>query len=113
MGLCSDNAPALTMPGRKTLPDPFTLVIFGASGDLTRRKLVPAVYSLCCEGLLPDRFDVVGFARRDKTDASFRAEMRDAVNTFSRARPVSDEAWSSFSKSLHSVSYTHLTLPTN
>ncbi|MFN2374945.1 MAG: hypothetical protein ABR538_00285, partial [Candidatus Binatia bacterium] len=51
---------------------PCTLVLFGASGDLTKRKLIPALYNLVREGLLPDEFAVVGFARRDTTTQDFR-----------------------------------------
>ena len=83
------------------VPDPFTLVIFGASGDLTRRKLIPAVYSLFCEGLLPERFSVVGFARSEKTDDGFRDDMHDAVRTFSRSQPADDAHWGEFAANLH------------
>jgi glucose-6-phosphate 1-dehydrogenase len=72
---------------------PCTLVIFGASGDLTKRKLVPAVYALAHDGLLPDRFAVIGVARREKTHAAFREEMRAGVGQFSRYRPLKAEAW--------------------
>ena len=51
---------------------PCTIVILGAAGDLTRRKLLPAIYNLDLDGLLPERFAVMGFARRDLDDASFR-----------------------------------------
>ncbi len=81
-------------------PEPFTLVVFGASGDLTRRKLVPAVYSLFRDGQLPERFAVVGFARRDKTDESFRNEMREAVDTFARVKPANGDEWGRFAARL-------------
>lgn len=54
---------------------PCNIVIVGASGDLTKKKLIPALFSLYCNGLLPDDFRVVGFARSQKTDAEFRAQM--------------------------------------
>jgi len=88
-------------PNAKNLPDPFTLVIFGASGDLTRRKLIPAVYALFSEGMLPEHFSVVGFARRDKTDDDFRAEMHSAVKQFSRIRPMDEETWARFARRLY------------
>ena len=81
--------------------DPFTLIVFGASGDLTRRKLVPAVYHLFREGLLPGDFAFVGFARREKSDDSFRDEMHRAVQEFSRVKPVDDELWRRFAPKLH------------
>jgi len=82
-------------------PEPFTLVIFGASGDLTRRKLIPAVYSLFRGGLLPERFSVVGFARREMSDDAFRDEMRQGVAAFSRNGLCDDECWRRFAASLH------------
>ncbi|MCX7592024.1 MAG: glucose-6-phosphate dehydrogenase [Kiritimatiellae bacterium] len=60
-------------------PDPFTFVIFGASGDLASRKLVPALYALYRTGVLPDEFEIVGHARTPMTDEQFRAKMRDAT----------------------------------
>jgi glucose-6-phosphate 1-dehydrogenase len=81
-------------------PDPFTLVIFGASGDLTRRKLVPAVYSLFREGLLPESFAIVGFARREKSDDVFRTEMREAVTSFARRGLCDDACWERFASRL-------------
>ena len=72
------------------------LVIFGATGDLTSRKLLPAVYNLAREGLLPAHFACVGFARRNKTNEEFRNEMFDAVNQFSRSKPIDKELWNTF-----------------
>ncbi len=68
--------------------DACAVVIFGASGDLTRRKLMPALYNLAASRLLPGGFAVVGVARREKTDEAFRSEMREAVAAFSRRKPV-------------------------
>jgi len=73
-------------------------VIFGASGDLTSRKLIPALYHLFKEKLLPPLFRVVGFARREKTDASWRAELRTALDHFSRTKPVDEKVWSEFAE---------------
>jgi glucose-6-phosphate 1-dehydrogenase len=65
-------------------PDPCALVIFGASGDLTRRKLFPALYSLALRGLLPEHFAVVGVARTEESDDDFRERMKRAVQEFGR-----------------------------
>ena len=81
-------------------PEPCVMVIFGATGDLTHRKLIPALYNLALEGFLPPGFSVVGFARRPKSDEQFREEMRAAVNQFSRRRPVDDSVWESFARGL-------------
>lgn len=78
------------------IAEPCILVIFGATGDLTARKLVPALYNLAREGQLPQHFACVGFARRDKSHDDFRKEMHDAVNEFSRVTPVDEQIWSSF-----------------
>ncbi len=80
-------------------PQPCTVVIFGASGDLTYRKLIPALYNLAADGDLPSALTVVGFARREKTDEQFRAELEDAAKKFSR-QTVKDELWKHFADSI-------------
>src|SRR6476620_10850046 len=76
-------------------PAPCAMVIFGASGDLTKRKLIPALYVLALERLLPAGFSVIGVARHDMDDESFRSTMKDAVNEFSRRQPLDEDAWAS------------------
>jgi glucose-6-phosphate 1-dehydrogenase len=78
--------------------DSCVLVIFGATGDLTHRKLVPALYSLSHQRLLPPQFALVGFARRDWNDESFREHMRGAVEEFGRG--AQGGVWESFADSL-------------
>jgi len=73
-------------------PDPCALVIFGASGDLTKRKLFPALYSLALRRLLPERFGVVGVARTEETDDDFREAMKAAVQEFGRD-DFREETW--------------------
>jgi len=77
-------------------PDPCALVLFGATGDLTRRKLIPALYSLATQDVLPERFAIVAFARRPKDDASFREDLRQAVREFVPSLPADGEAWDRF-----------------
>src|ERR1700753_1618008 len=79
------------------------LVIFGATGDLTARKLIPALYNLAREGQLPGHFACVGFARRSKTHDQFRDEMLEAVNRFSRSKPVDPQLWKTFREQLFYV----------
>jgi glucose-6-phosphate 1-dehydrogenase len=86
-------------PGRPPRPEPFTLVIFGATGDLTHRKLVPAVYRLFAQGLLPDDFRVIGFARRDKSDDDWRGELRDAMARLA-GQEVRDDDWNTFARNV-------------
>ncbi|MFI5333770.1 MAG: glucose-6-phosphate dehydrogenase [Chlamydiales bacterium] len=76
--------------------DPCIVVIFGATGDLTARKVMPALYNLTREGELPPQFACVGFARREKTHEQFREEMRDAINAHSRVKPIDESVWSTF-----------------
>jgi glucose-6-phosphate 1-dehydrogenase len=66
---------------------PTSFVIFGATGDLAKRKLLPAIYNLAHDGALPERFNLVGVARREKTNDEYRAECEDAIRRFSRRRP--------------------------
>ena len=66
---------------------PTTLVIFGATGDLARRKLLPAIYNLAHEGALPERFSLIGVSRRDMPDGEFRSFAHDAIEEFSRRTP--------------------------
>jgi glucose-6-phosphate 1-dehydrogenase len=76
--------------------DPCSIVIFGASGDLTARKLIPALYHLCKEKQMPSDFRIIGFARREKSDDSWRSELRQALTQFSRTKPVDDKVWHDF-----------------
>src|SRR5579872_5235617 len=97
------NSPAPAEGGnsdRKNV-DGCTIVIFGASGDLTARKLIPALYQLYKEKQMPPSFKVVGFARREKTDASWRQELRTALDQFSRTKPVDEKVWSAFAQNIH------------
>ena len=66
----------------RAVPQPCSIVIFGATGDLTHRKLVPALYNLAAEGELPPAVAVIGFARRPKDDSQFRQELEEATRNF-------------------------------
>ena len=78
--------------GIRRTPDPCALVVFGASGDLTKRKLFPALYSLAYRRLLPENFAVVGVSRSEETDEEFKERMKEAVQEFGRD-PFRDDAW--------------------
>jgi glucose-6-phosphate 1-dehydrogenase len=82
--------------------DPQAVVIFGASGDLTRRKLLPAFYHLFVEGLLPHGFAIVGYARSEMTDEEFRDRARKSIEDYARVDP-SGEEWAEFEKHLSYV----------
>jgi glucose-6-phosphate 1-dehydrogenase len=76
--------------------EPATIIIFGASGDLTRRKLIPALHSLGCEGLLPKTVRVLGVARSQLTDDAFRDLLYEGVTEYSRLTPGICALWPSF-----------------
>jgi len=82
--------------------DDITVLIFGASGDLTSRKLIPALYRLYKDGFLSDKSLVVGVARRPKTDESFRAELLAAASDYARDG-MDLESWTRFAERLHYV----------
>src|SRR5436190_13145451 len=83
-------------------PQPVTLVIFGGAGDLTHRKLLPALYNLAVDKLLPEAFAIVGVGRKDFDDNSYRDFAKDGVTQFSR-RPIDPAAWDAFARHLFFV----------
>ncbi len=80
--------------------DSCVLVIFGASGDLTKRKLVPALWSMFQGRVLPEPFAVIGVARSEMTDEQFRSRMREAITDFARVQPPSEKVWDRFAQAL-------------
>lgn len=81
--------------GRSFVPEPCTVVIFGGSGDLARRKLVPAVYNLLLDGVLPANYAVLGLGRKAMGDAEFRASCREGIVKYSRQH-IDEARWSAF-----------------
>jgi glucose-6-phosphate 1-dehydrogenase len=86
---------------RKT-PDPCALVIFGASGDLTHKKLMPALYALMVRRLLPPRFAIVGVARTEGTDDEFRNDMKEAVQKHARDE-YREDVWNELAANMHYI----------
>src|SRR5262245_11084800 len=84
---------------RTLAPQPCALVIFGGSGDLSRRKLLPGLYNLAVDGLLPGRFATNGFSKNAMTDEAFRTVAHEGTTKFSR-REVDEQAWTTFSRCL-------------
>ena len=82
---------------------PSSLVIFGVTGDLSRKKLMPAVYDLANRGLLPPGFALVGFARRDWQDQDFGAQVKESVKQYART-PWSEEVWEQLATGIRFVS---------
>ena len=83
-------------------PPPQTLIVFGASGDLARRKLFPALYDLAYEGLMPERYAIVGSGGSHLDDAVFRERARGGIEEFSRHR-LDDGRWQAFARGLSYV----------
>lgn len=81
---------------------PSSLVIFGVTGDLSRKKLMPAVYDLANRGLLPPGFALVGFARRDWEDQDFAQVVHDAVQQYART-PFDEDVWKQLSEGIRFV----------
>jgi len=101
IGLGSPTLPAPTHDDVRLqrTPAPAVIVIFGATGDLTARKLLPGLYSLAVQQLIPPETAIVGAARTEMTDDAFRAIMREGVEKHSRI-PVDDEIWEGFARRL-------------
>ena len=87
----------------KSAAQPATIIIFGASGDLTRRKLVPAVHSLKCEDLLPADSQVVGVARSPLSDDAFRYRLLGGVEAYARHKPSLCKLWPAYEDRLSYV----------
>ena len=85
-------------------PQPCALVIFGASGDLAARKIVPALYNLALARHLPAAFAVIGAARADLSAEQFREALQAALVQFSRTKPINEDVWRSFAETIHYVS---------
>lgn len=79
---------------------PTIMVIFGASGDLTARKLIPGLFNLALDSLLPSEFHLIGYSRKPIQDDEFRTLARESIDTFSR-RPIDDDLWKKTERGLH------------
>ena len=84
-----------------TTADPCTVILFGASGDLAKRKVIPAMYDLAQHNSLGERYAIVGFARTPMTDESFRTTVGEAAKTISEVGPIEPARWNEFSSNLY------------
>ncbi len=80
---------------------PCAVVLFGASGDLAKRKILPAIYELAREKLLSDKFALIGYARTEMSDDQYRKQIRDALDKFARTKPVDEQVWNRMSSALY------------
>jgi glucose-6-phosphate 1-dehydrogenase len=90
------------MTTEPNLSEPCALVLFGATGDLMRRKLVPALYNLLVDDLLPERFAIVAVARKEVDRNELLARLRDSAERYSR-RAIDDEAWARLAGAISTV----------
>src|SRR4051794_11492628 len=97
-----DENPLLEGLQLRRTPDPCALVIFGASGDLTHKKLMPALYALMLRRLLPPRFAIVGVARTEQDDDSFREDMKQSVQKHARDE-FREDVWKELAESMHYI----------
>jgi glucose-6-phosphate 1-dehydrogenase len=100
----ADAAAAAYAGGADRISDPCTVVFFGASGDLVKRMLMPAMYNLRLGNILPQSYAIIGVSRGELGNDEFRTQMRASINQFSRSGPAEDAAWSEFSQRLSYVS---------
>ncbi len=85
---------------KEKIPDPCIMVIFGASGDLTKRMLIPSLFKLYAENFLHKNFTVLGFARKEMDDESFRNSMSEGIDEFLEGESFSKKTWEQFQKNL-------------
>ena len=99
-----DRVEAALYLGPETPADPCLLVIFGGSGDLTRRLLVPALYNLACDGQLSERFAVIGVAMDELTTESFRVRMNEGIEQFKTRDALDKKVFDRLVERFHYVS---------
>ena len=81
--------------------EPCTVVLFGASGDLAKRKVIPAMYDLATHNALGPRYAIVGFARTNMSEDAFRAGLGEAAKTISEVGPINPKQWDAFASNLY------------
>ena len=92
------------IPDQGLVPEDHVIVVFGANGDLARRKVLPALFHLTQAGLMPERFRVIGSSRSEMSDDDFKAFARAAINEFCRCE-ATDGSWKEFSEKLSYISH--------
>src|SRR5271154_3121418 len=97
--MAAQNQPS----GYGNVVEPCTVVLFGASGDLAKRKVIPAMFDLAIHKALGARYGIIGFSRTAMTDESFRAAIGEAAKTISEVGPIDPDKWSAFAANLHYV----------
>ena len=85
------------------MPEPCIMVIFGASGDLTKRMLIPSLYELFLDDLLPENFTVVGYSRKEMDTASFQEMLKEGIKEFGTEGSFNEEKWEKFKKNIYYI----------
>jgi glucose-6-phosphate 1-dehydrogenase len=98
------RTPGENAPDVSPTSEPCVMLIFGASGDLTKRLLVPALYNLACDGLLADNFAVLGTANAPWTDESFREYLSTEIKKFHTRKEFDQAVWDKLIKKFHYIS---------
>ena len=101
-----DENPLRAGVASNRISDPCSIVFFGASGDLMKRMLLPAMYNLRLGDIMPSNFGIIGFSRSELTNEEFRDEMKKSVDEFSRSGPARDPLWPDFASKLSYVAGT-------
>src|ERR1700746_1634147 len=91
----------VAISGNSGVRDPVTVVLFGASGDLAKRKVIPAMFDLALHNGLGPSYAIVGFARTPMNDESFRNSIGEAAKTMSELGPIDPKKWDDFASNLH------------
>lgn len=111
MGISTTHIETETPSGQAIVQErnvkPCALIIFGSTGDLAKRKLVPALYNLLKEDLLPDEFELVGVGRSSPDEGAFRAMHKESTGKFSRTKPLDEAVWSKLESKIHYVQGDH------
>ena len=97
------SAPACEIVREKFDIEPFTMVIFGGTGDLSQRKLLPTLFHLCIDQNLPDNFAVIGFASSDRSDEDYRELVKNAIIKYGED-DIDNECWERFNKHIYYIS---------
>src|ERR1700719_3713630 len=95
----ADASPANS--GNSGVSEPVTVVLFGASGDLAKRKVIPAMYDLAIHNSLGPRYAIVGFARTTMSDENFRSASGEAAKSISEVGPIDAKKWQEFGANLY------------
>ena len=103
MSESNSSANCCDLAGNAQKPEDAVIVIFGATGDLARRKIFPALYNLERMGVMPPNAAIVGFARRDLSGGAFSAMARESCELYSHIKPLDPSAWASFERRLSYV----------